>query len=110
MVLWLIVLGVAIWLSLMVLAVILPIRPGIVRITGPFVCPSGSKMEVDTPVYSYHRPGEKAIIIRCMGPGIVKNVKIRALLVFWFLCLLVSLPVTVLLGILIYKLVESGKL
>ena len=53
----LIILGVALWLALMGLAVVLPLHPGVLRITRKIVCPPGSEIRVGTSVASYHRPG-----------------------------------------------------
>jgi hypothetical protein len=55
--------GVAIWLTCMILAIILPINPNILRITKNFVCPKEKELIIQTAVYSYHRPGQKALEI-----------------------------------------------
>jgi len=50
-------------------AIAVPIYPNIIRITQSFVYPLGSKMKVQKVKLSYHRPGEKGIIIFCHSRG-----------------------------------------
>lgn len=91
----LIILGVALWLSLMVLAVILPIRPDAVRITERLVCPADTKMDVRTEVYSYHHPGQKAVVVNYRGSdGMIHDVKVKAILALWGILFFVSILVT----------------
>ena len=102
-----ILIGIAVWLAIMGLAVALPIRPNIVRITERFVCPPGTEMKVETYVYSYHRPGERAIGIYYLDPdGVTHNVKVKALLTLWGIFFIVSLPVAVL-GVVLFQLLFS---
>jgi hypothetical protein len=104
---WLIILGVAIWLAFMVFALALSIRPSIVQVMQWLVCPPGTSMEVETMVYSYHRPGERAIIISCVSPGTRRDIKVRTLLSFWVLCLVISLPIASIGVILIYRFIVA---
>jgi hypothetical protein len=97
----LITIGLAVFFSLIGIAILIPIYPNIIRITESFVCPPGSKMEVQKVKLSYHRPGEKGIIVSCHSDGETLYVKGKALLCLWFLFFLISLPITARLGVLI---------
>lgn len=97
----LITLGLAIFLSLIGIAVVIPIYPNIIRITESFVCPPGMKMKVEKVKLSYHRPGEKGIIVSCHGHGETIYVKAKALLCLWVIFFVFSLPVAAMLGVLL---------
>ncbi len=92
-----IILGVAVWLAFMMFAAVLAIRPEVVKIVKPFVCPPGTEMVVKTEVYSYHQPGQKAIIIYSDGPEGRKDIKGRALVVLWLFFFIPSIPLAALL-------------
>ncbi len=64
----LIILGVAIWLAFMGMAVALVIRPDSVRITERFLCPPGTEMKVER--------------------------KVKALLLLWGMFFVASLPIS----------------
>ncbi|MBN2005501.1 MAG: hypothetical protein JXA21_19235 [Anaerolineae bacterium] len=96
----LVILGIALYLSMMAFAVALPIRPEIVRVTERFVCPAGARMEVNPAKLGYHRPGERGIVVKCYGQGKTEYVNARALLYLWAIFLVPSLPAAVTLGIL----------
>jgi hypothetical protein len=94
---WLIVVGVTAWLALMGLAATLPIAPAFfLRLTERLICPPGTKMEVRTFRATYHRPGERGLEVACVGPGVNKDVKVKAILALWALYLVPALPLAVL--------------
>ncbi|MBL7129535.1 MAG: hypothetical protein ISS16_11205 [Ignavibacteria bacterium] len=97
----LITLGLAIFFSLMGIAIVIPIYPNIIRITESFVCPPGMKMKVEKVKLSYHRPSEKGIIVSCHGHGETRYVKAKALLYLWLIFFVFSLPVAARIGMLI---------
>lgn len=97
------VLGVALFLSLIALAVVLPIRPGIVRVTERLVCPAGTRMEVEMVRHSYHRSGERGIVVRCRGQGRTEQVNGRALVALWLIFYLASLPVAAVVVVLVNR-------
>ena len=91
----LIILGVALWLALMGLAVVLPLRPGVLRITRKIVCPPGCEIRVGTSVASYHRPGERGLFVECVDPnGDSKLITNKAVAVFTGLLFLTALPIS----------------
>ena len=92
-----IILGVAIWLAFMIFATALAIRPEVVKVVRLFVCPPSTEMVVKTEVYSYHHPGEKAIVVYSDGPEGRKDIKVRALLALWLFFFVLSVPVSILL-------------
>jgi hypothetical protein len=67
-------------------------------------------MEVSRVKLSYHRPGETGLLIYCIGPGVKRNVRVKALMIFWLMLLLVSLPIAAAAVILISRLVAPGRL
>jgi hypothetical protein len=92
----LISLGIALWISLMIIAIILPIKPSILGITKSFVCPQGSKLFIQTAVYSYHRPGQKALEISIMdNNGVTKNAAFKVVSVFWLLLFVITVPISI---------------
>jgi hypothetical protein len=97
----LIVMAVAIWLAIMMMAATLPFWPGILKITRFLVCPAGSKMEVGTFTATYHRPGQKGLNVTCVVNGEIRDVKIRALLVLLLMSYLVALAICAAVAILI---------
>lgn len=99
----LIILGIAFLLSSMAFGIALRIRPGIVLITKRFVCPAGARMEAELVKLSYHRPGEKGIVVSCTGQGETHYVNAKALPCLWFVFFLGALPVATLLGVLIWR-------
>ena len=100
MLLWLIF-GGAFFLSMMAFAIILPIKPTVVQITERFVCERGSKMDVQIVKHSYHRPGERGIVVTCRGNGESKYVNAKAFLTLWLLFFIGSLPIAIVVGVLI---------
>jgi hypothetical protein len=97
----LIIFALAIFVSLMGLAIAIPVYPNIIRITESFVCPPGMKMKVEKVKLSYHRPSEKGIIVSCHGHGETRYVRTKALLYLWLIFFLFSLPIVARLGALI---------
>lgn len=90
----LIALGVAAWLGIMAIAIALPIRPDVVKIVRWLVIPREAEMQVETYVYPYHRPGERAIGIYCRyADGKKKSVKVRALFALWGIFFVAALPI-----------------
>ncbi|MEE4195054.1 MAG: hypothetical protein V2J07_07640 [Anaerolineae bacterium] len=79
----LVIVGGAVWLSLMELAVLLPAAPQLLRFTRPFILPPDWKIEVTRVKSSYHRPGETGLVVMGVGPYSDKDVKTQALLVLW---------------------------
>lgn len=92
----LIILGVAVWLAVMGLAVVLPLRPGVLSVTQKFVCPPGCEMRVRTSVASYHRLGERGLVVECIAPnGESKLVTGKAVAVFTGLLFMAALPISI---------------
>lgn len=89
----LITLGVAIFLAFITLAILIPLRPNTFLITERFVCPKGTKMKVQTTTSTYHRDGERGLVITCQGKGQTRYVNGRAFLVIWLISFLISLPI-----------------
>ncbi len=86
------ILGTAFFLSLMAFAVALNIRPNIVRITERFVCPAGTKMEVDIVHHEPDQPWARQIVVTCQGWGRSGWVNAKALLCLWLMFFVASLP------------------
>ena len=86
------ILGTAFFLSLMVFAVALNIRPNIVRITERFVCPAGTKMAVDIVQHEADQPWARQIVVTCQGWGKTEWVNAKALLCLWLMFFVASLP------------------
>ncbi len=98
-----IIIGLALFVSLMALAVIVPLRPGWIRITERFVCPRGSTMEVQTSKLSYHRPGERGLVVMCKGPGGTTSINGRAVFCLWLIFFICALVPSVLAGLFLLK-------
>ena len=79
----LVIVGVAVWLSLMELAMLLPAAPQLLRPTRPLILRPDWKIEVTRVKHSYHRPGETGLVVTGVGPHGDKDVKTQALLVMW---------------------------
>jgi len=75
----LIIIGISIWLSVMLLAVAIPINPKIFNLTKSIICNKNEELTITKVKRSYHRPGEKAIEIEKTGPNGRENVKVKAL-------------------------------
>jgi hypothetical protein len=92
------VLGVSLWLGIMGMAFALPINPNIARITKRFVCPPGAEMKIETFVYPYHKPGERAIGIYAVSAnGSRTSVKAKAMVALVLIFTLAALPLTIML-------------
>jgi hypothetical protein len=90
----LIMIFVALWLSFMLLAIVLPLRPGFVRITRRLVCRRSRGMQVEYFRASYHHPGQRGILITCIDEdGRQHDVKVKAIFALWLIFFLVSLLV-----------------
>ena len=95
-------LGTALFLSLMAAALAVPIRPDVLRLTQRCVCPPGAGMRVDTSKASYHRPGERGLVVTCVGRGDPRSVTGKAFLWLWVLFFAFALPVGALLAMVVW--------
>ena len=95
----LIIVLVALWLSIMALAAILPINVNILRITQPLICPPGSHLELRTWDVSPHHRGVKGLMVYSQGPDGRRDVKTRALLALWAIFFVISLFICGILGL-----------
>jgi hypothetical protein len=102
-----ITLGFAIWLAFMIFATALAINPEVVKVVRYFVCPPDTEMIVKTEVYSYHHPGQKAIVVYSDGPEGQKDIKVRALLALWLFFFVLSIPVSIILVFWLGKVLAS---
>jgi hypothetical protein len=50
---------------------------------------------------SYHRPGERGIVVSCRGPGVSRYVNAKAFLWLWIIFFAASLPLAAVIGVLI---------
>lgn len=92
--LWLLTVGIALWLGLMALALLVSLRPAVLRVTQALVCPPGVDMQVEKHAYSYHRPGEGALVVYYLDQNHLRHdIKMRALLAFWLVCTIPALPI-----------------
>ena len=78
-----IIVAAAFWLSIVAVAIAMPINVQILRITKPFVCPGGSTMEIKTEKTSGQRTGGKGLVVLCRSAEGTKDVKGKALTVLW---------------------------
>lgn len=92
MTLLLITLSLAIFLATIALAILLPLRPSVLKITQPFVCPKDTHMKIQTTTATYHRDGEKGLIVTCQGQGQTHHVNSRAYLTLWLISFILTLP------------------
>ena len=91
-------LGVAIWLTFMMMAILLPLKPGILKITEKIVCPEGTELIIQTAVHSYHRSGQRALEIYSRdNNGIVKNVGFKVISIFLMILFVMNLPISIIL-------------
>jgi hypothetical protein len=89
---------VAVWLSAMVCVVTgAELSPKWLALAEPYVCPPGTKIQVEQMRQSYHEPGETSLSISCIGDGIDQDVTIEAGLALWVVFFLLSVPVAALL-------------
>lgn len=102
----LIIVGASVWMAGMALAIALPVKPSIVKIIEKLVCPANTKMEVTTEVYSYHRPGQRAIHIFYIDEnGSERNIGGRAIFFLTLLFFILSLPISIAVVLLIRNLI-----
>jgi hypothetical protein len=95
-------LGISIWLAFMMLAIVLPLKPNILKITKKIACQKGSELIIQTAVYSYHRSGQRALEIYTKDKnGIVKSAGLKVIFIFWIMLFAVSLPISIILVTLI---------
>jgi hypothetical protein len=95
-------LGIAIWLAFILMAILLPIKPDVLRITEKLSCPEGSELIIQTVVYSYHRPGQRALEISIKDKnGIIKNAMLKVFAIFWMILFVISLPIALFLVVVI---------
>jgi len=88
----LITLAVAAWLATMLLALLLPLEPRILKLTRFLLCPDADLI-VEKFKATYHRQGEFGIEVYYIDQNQVRqDVKYRALLVFWGMCFFITLP------------------
>jgi hypothetical protein len=105
-----VMLVVSIWLSAMGCAMSQALySPSLLRATETIVCPAGTEMDVQTPRYSYHRPGEYSIDISCVGPDVDQDVTLQAELVYWGFWFLPSLPLAALGTVLVTRWWQSRR-
>jgi|WetSurMetagenome_2_1015567.scaffolds.fasta_scaffold44439_3 hypothetical protein len=87
--------GVAVWMAFMVLAIVLPVNPKLLKLTEKIVCPAGSELIIHKAVYSYHRPGQSALEISIRDKtGMSKSAGFKVVAVFWMILFLASLPIS----------------
>jgi len=99
----LIILGIAIWLSLVLFAIAIPVCPRILRIAQKLVCPKGLKLIVQKETQLNQIPGQKAINIYYEDQnGIIHNVAEKTLLCFWLILFSISLIISTF-GLLAFK-------
>jgi hypothetical protein len=70
----------SLWLSMMIVAIITTAFPKALRLMAPLVCRSGEEMTVFIGKASYHRPGERGLLIQCKGDMGSRIVTIRTVL------------------------------
>jgi len=85
-------------LSLVVLAVAVPIRPKILSIFAPLICGKGEKLRLTVTKASHHRTGEHGLVAESVGPQGTRSVMARLFFtavvsVFLFFFLLGLIPV-----------------
>jgi hypothetical protein len=80
------------FLGTMLLAVLLPFKPDVLRLVTPLVCPPGTRMEIQTFQANPYRPGERGLAVYAVGPAGSVDIKNRTLIAFWGVCCLVTLP------------------
>jgi hypothetical protein len=94
---WLAVLGLTIWLAIMGLSIALSLAPiTSLKLTQRFICPPGTKLEVETFEITDHHGKRKGLIVRRVGQGQSKDMKTKAIIVLWALFLIPSLPISIL--------------
>lgn len=91
------IIGVAVWLAFVIFSLTLSIRPETVKIIKVFICQPDVEMIVQTETYSYHRPGQRAIIIHADGPDGLRDIKARALVALWLFYFVLSIPIATIL-------------
>ena len=91
-----IALAVGAFCAAMVLALVIPLRPDVLRITQRIVCPPGSSLLIRVVKLSYHRPGERGLTVVCRGPDGDRSVIGRAVFWLWVLLLVPSLALAML--------------
>lgn len=88
----LITLAVAAWLAAMLLALLLPLEPRVLKLAGFLLCP-GTELIVERFQTTYHRPGQFGIEVYYFDQNQTRrDVKFRALMVFYGYCFAVALP------------------
>ena len=94
----LIIIGISLWLSVMLLAVAIPINPKILNLTKSIICNKDEKLIIKKVKLSYHRPGEKGVIVERIGPKGRENVKVKALFTLWIIFFLWILLISLLIN------------
>jgi hypothetical protein len=84
-----------VFLGVMLVALLLSIKPTSLRITKAFVCPPDTEMEIRAFPASHHQPRVRGIQVLAVGPQGSQDVKNKALVVFWGICCLVTLPLAI---------------
>jgi hypothetical protein len=77
---------VGLFIAAMLMSLLIAVSPTSLRVTERLVCPRGSHMRVDVVKLSYHRPGERGIVVSCEGAD-AGNVRAKA--VAWLFAMLV---------------------
>ena len=102
----LMIISIALFLSIMLIALLLSIRPSIMCITERFVCPTGTKMDVQINTSGDHRGEQRGLVVACRGKGQPKYVNGKAFLWLWLIFFAGSLTPAVLIGIVIKALIK----
>jgi len=97
------ILSIAFFLSIMAVAIALPLRPSIVRITARFVCPTSTTMKVQTTSLNTHRPSTQRLVVTCQGGGKTLYVNAKAFLWLWMMFFVAAAPIATGLGLLINR-------
>jgi hypothetical protein len=82
----------AVFLGIMTMAVILPFKPDLIKVTEKFICAKNEKMEIFTSVAGHHLPGERSIEIYCTEGARKRDVKLKTLLLCFILSSVAMLP------------------
>ena len=84
---------VAVFISVMLLALVIQLKPGWLRITEKIVCRKGSRLIIETAVHSHHQPGENALgIYEKDENGVLKSAGFKVVSLFWLIIFTFCLP------------------
>jgi hypothetical protein len=94
---------VAVVLTALFWAVLLPFKPESLKVFERFVCRKDEKMEVSTSVANHHQPGEKSLEIYCRDYGKSRLVNGKTLSLAFLLSFVLTFPAAAALVILIER-------